>query len=313
MNVFSSSPFLETVADLGFPGRSHAIEIVRVGPERFRLLVIDGHHVVTEWPFLDFFEPLPEDMPGLPRRTLGYLPLAAVRSLPAEEWRPEDQGPQYLPSPYVDWTRFPKWEDFTALVSSRIGNLLPDSRRKRRKMERDLGPVRFVFHDERPEVFDTCLRWKSAQYLASGYKDLFADARNVALFRRLAAAGVVRVSSLSAGERLVAVHLGALHEGRCSWWVPAYDTEAGRYSPGRLMLEELLEYSYRAGHHEFDFLIGEEDYKWHYATHTRVAGPYGTPPLSLRARRVAKEQVKAVLQRYPWLWERARELKRRLR
>jgi hypothetical protein len=312
MNVFSTSVFLDTVADLGFPGRPHALEIVRVGSHRFRLLVVDGRRVVTEWPFLDFFEPLPEDMPGLPRRTLGYLPVASVRSLPAEAWRPEEHAPGDLPSPYVDWTRFARWEDFTALVSSRVGNLFPDSRRKRRKLERDLGPVRFTFHDERPEVFDTCLRWKSAQYLASGYRDLFADARNVALFRRLAAAGLVRVSSLTAGERLVAVHLGALHEGRFYWWVPAYEPEAGRYSPGRLMLEALLEHGYRAGHHEFDFLIGEEDYKWHYATHTRVAGPLGTPPLSLRARRVAQARVKALLQRFPWLWERARALKRRM-
>jgi hypothetical protein len=313
MNIFSSPQFLETVADIGFPGRPRAIETVRVGTHRFRLLVVDGRRVVTRWPFLDFVEPLPEDEPGLPTRTLGYLPLASVLTQPAQGWKPEEHGPGVEPSPFVDWTRFARWEDFVALVQGRIGNLFPDSRRKRRKLERDVGPIRFLFHDERPEVLDTCVRWKSAQYIATGLRNMFADGRNVELFRRLAAAGLVRVSSLHAGDRLVAVHLGALHERRCYWWVPAYDPELGRYSPGRLMLEDLLEHSYRSGHAEWDFLIGNEDYKWHYATGNRVVAPLGTPPLSLRAGRLAKSGIKSVLQRSPWLWERAQALKRRLR
>lgn len=312
MNLFSTDVFLHTVGDLGFPGRPRSIELVRVGTHRFRLLVVEGRHILTQWPFLDFFQPLPEEEPGLPARRLGYLPVASVLTLPAEAYQAEHHGPEHLPSPFIDWRRFPTWEAFQALVHQRIGNLGPDSRRKRRKLEKDLGPVRFLFHDERPEVFATCLRWKSSQYLASGYRDLFASPSNVELFRRLAAAGVVRISSLSAGSRLLAVHLGALYEGRCYWWVPAYDPEVGKYSPGRLMLEDLLEHSYRAGHHEFDFLIGEEAYKWHYATHTRVAGPLGTPPLRLRAERLAKARMKAVLQRYPQVWERAQALKRRL-
>src|SRR5207247_3960145 len=43
---------------------------------------------------------------------------------------------------------------------------------------------------------------------------------------------------------------------------------------------EILRESHVRGYAEFDFLIGGELYKWHYATQTRVIGPLGTPPLS---------------------------------
>ena len=131
------------------------------------------------------------------------------------------------------------------------------------------------YDDQRPEAFELCIRWKAAQYLASGYENLFAREACVKLFRRLRERGVLVVASLSAGDRIVAAHLGTLHAQRQTWWVPAYDVELARYSPGRLLLEAALQESQARKHLEFDFLIGDEGYKYLYATHERVIGPVG--------------------------------------
>lgn len=60
------------------------------------------------------------------------------------------------------------------------------------------------------------------------------------------AEGLLAVSSLRAGERLLAAHLGVLWERRFYYWIAAYDPELARFSPGRLLTEAMLESSYRA-------------------------------------------------------------------
>jgi hypothetical protein len=309
MNIFSTDAYLTTLAEVYFPGKPHSIELYRCEGKVFRLLSVDGQ-IISTWAFLDFVQPL--DSAEGPAQELGYLPKAVLRTTRAEDRPAVGEAPEVLPSPFVDWKLFATWADFENVVKARIGNLFPDSRRKRKKLERDLGPVRFVFDDERPEVFERCVRWKSSQYVATGLKDMFADPLNVEMFRQLHQKKVVVVSSLSAGDTLVAVHFGGLADNRHYWWVPAYDPAQSKYSPGRLMLEAILEESYRAKHSEFDFLIGDEAYKWHYATHNREVGGLGTTPLKLRLRKEAKKQIKQALARYPRLLAAASEWKRRL-
>jgi hypothetical protein len=309
MNIFSTHLYLRTLADVAFKGRSSEIVERRVAGRRFRLLAVEGKPVVS-YPFLDFFQPI-EGANGVEPPDLGYLPHAVLDTTTVELRQPEAPGQR--PSPYIDWSRFDDWAAFQTFVGTRIGNLFPDSRRKKKKAERDLGPMKFVFNDPRPEVFDTCLRWKSSQYAATGLVDLFANPTNVEMFRELKNRGAVVVSSLTAGEKLMAVHFGGLADNRHYWWVPAYDPDLGKYSPGRLMLEAILEESYALKHAEFDFLIGDEAYKFHYATHNRVVGPLGQPPLRVWLEKEARKRAKSALGRYPKLLDAAQELRKRLR
>ena len=43
--------------------------------------------------------------------------------------------------------------------------------------------------------------------------------------------------------------------------MPSYDPAWGKASPGRLLLEHLIECSFREGLRAFDFTIGDEPYK----------------------------------------------------
>jgi CelD/BcsL family acetyltransferase involved in cellulose biosynthesis len=213
----------------------------------------------------------------------------------------------------VDWSRFASWEQFLQVLRERPGYRLQDTQRRRRKVQREIGTLRFVVHDGNPAVFEQCVRWKSAQYVATGFKDLFADKRNVELFRELLRRDLLTISALYAGERLGAVHLGVIFEGRFYSWVPVYDPQLHQYALGRLLLEEILAYSYRAGHAQFDFSVGGEPYKFCYATHVRVVEPAGKRPISLAATRAAKRGVKTVLTRFPGVWQWTEPLRRALR
>jgi hypothetical protein len=310
MNFYSSDEFLGSLAEVGFPGRRHAIEVVSVGESRYRLVHVAGRHVVR-WPFLDFFEPLPDPVPAV--ATLSYLPRTSRRILPAEHWKPEMETEDVEPAPFIDWSAFSSWSQFLEMHKARPGSRPADSRRRRRKLTQEVGPIRFIVQDPDPAVFDQCIRWKSAQYVASRFKDMFADRRNVELFSALRRRGLLTISSLHAGERLAAIHIGVIWRGRFCHWVPAYAEELHAYAPGRLLLEEMLAFSYDAGHTQFDFLIGNEPYKFQYATHVRVVEPAGETPFTLTAARAAKRRVKSVLTRVPWLWERTEPLRRALR
>jgi hypothetical protein len=310
MNFFSADGFLLSVAEAGFPGRPHTLEVVAVDELRFRLLTVDGQPIVR-WPFLDFFEPLSAPGPAVAR--LPYLQTIARRAAPVEAWKPEMTTEDVQPAPYIDWSALSSWSQALELWKTRPGNRLEDSQRRRRKLAREVGPIRFVAQDGSLAAFQQCLRWKSAQYVASGYRDLFAERRNVDLFSTLRRRGLLAVSSLYAGERLAAVHIGTVWQGRFYYWVPAYDEDLHRHAPGRLLLEEMLAFSHRSGHAQFDFLIGGEAYKFCYATHVRVVEPAGKPPFALIAGRAARRRIRNVLTRMPGLWKRTEPLRRALR
>lgn len=309
MNIFSSDVFLRTLGEVFFEDRRYAPAFYRVDGRVYRLLQVDGAPV-TRWPFVDFFEPVPA-FEGR-ARSLGYLPRVARETVSAEAWLARPRPPGLEPSPFIVWNRFDRWESFVAHVSARCGNLFPDSRRRRNKLRKALGEVELRLDDRRPAALELGMKWKSAQYLASGYEDLFRDARNRRLFVELQARGLGLVSSLSAGDQIIAVHLGASHGGRLYWWIPSYAPELARFSPGRLLLESLIQASFERGDEGFDFLIGDEAYKWHYATHTRVIGDAGSPPASLRVEAEIKLRVKQALRGAPWLLARWPWLERRV-
>jgi len=310
MNIFSTPLFLETAGALFHPRRQRSIETFLLEGRVLRLLVLDGKTVVRKMPFYDFPQPLDAAPASGPLRTLAYFPRTVVKTTTAAERVPEEKG--FQPSPYIEWSQFTDWANYQHFVAQKGLAKANDSARQIRKLERDLGPLSFVFDDHRPEVFDAVVRWKSAQYLSTGVGNMFAQSENVELFRELHRQKAVVVSSLSAGTTLLAAHFGSLTDGRMTWWVPAYDPAYSKYSPGRLMLEQLMAESQRAKHLEFDFLIGDEGYKFTFATHNRVIGPVGTAPLQERIVARAKAEGKALLARSPRLYELARSLKRRL-
>ena len=58
--------------------------------------------------------------------------------------------------------------------------------------------------------------------------------------------------------------------------------------PGRLLLVALLQSSFERGDAEFDLLLGDEEYKWHFATDVRLVDSVGSPSVSQRMQRLSK-------------------------
>lgn len=136
---------------------------------------------------------------------------------------------------------------------------------KLRRMERDLGPVRLVMCDTDRRALEQVLKWKSAQYLGSGVQDLFevewisAVVSSIHQISNETFGGIL--STLYAGDTLVAGHFGARAGHVWHYWFPAYPQEFSRYSPGLVLLIKMAENASQAGLTLIDLGKGSAAYK----------------------------------------------------
>ena len=134
-----------------------------------------------------------------------------------------------------------------------------------RKLEREVGPLRYVAHAAEPEVLADLMRCKSAQYRRGGWADIFALPWVARLLGRIHAtrteefAGVL--SALYAGGRLVAAHMGMRSRTIWHYWFPCFRREFAAYSPGLVLLLEMIRSAEPLGLKLLDFGRGDNPYK----------------------------------------------------
>jgi len=145
--------------------------------------------------------------------------------------------------------------------SRRIGKLMGLSR----KLEREIGPLRFEARTDDETVLAKVIAWKSAQCRRTGVYDFFGVNWTVSLIRRIHQTRTLNfsgcLSALYAGNQLVAAHMGMRSHLIWHYWFPAYDRAFSRYSPGSLLLMKLVEHCATQGIEAIDLGKGEDAYK----------------------------------------------------
>jgi CelD/BcsL family acetyltransferase involved in cellulose biosynthesis len=151
--------------------------------------------------------------------------------------------------------------------------LMRSTMQKRRKLEREQGKLEFVFESSDRDALARLISWKSAQYLRNGRFDRFSRPWVAGVVKELAWSDDPwcrgSVSTLTAGGRLVAAHVGIRTPGRLSLWFPAYDPELGQYSPGMQLFLFRAEGAAGRGVALLDLGVGDEAFKqslasWYY-------------------------------------------------
>ncbi len=145
-------------------------------------------------------------------------------------------------------------EGHAAWVASRKASgssLIKDLGKRRRKLERSFGPVRFTALSRDRADLKTLIAWKRRKFAETRQTDIFATGWTLALIEQLfedsaqpPAPGDVRVGlfTLHAGDRLIAAHLHLMSETVIQGWLVAHDAEAEACSPGLLMFGDLLQW-----------------------------------------------------------------------
>lgn len=142
---------------------------------------------------------------------------------------------------------------------------LAQTRRLGRKLERELGAVEVTWRAADPGALETLAAWKSAQYRRTGTWDRFARpwVRHVVEDLAATSGPWLRgwLSTLHAGGRLAAGHLGLRCDDVLSYWFPVYDPALGGYAPGRVLLLALAEHAAADGVRVLDLGKGAHHYK----------------------------------------------------
>jgi len=300
MNIFSSEPFLKVLNDTYFPTEKLVLQNFNIQNKVWRMPVLQNGKAITRWPFLDFYEQLDIPIQDLPKKHI-YIYRACYGRVSAETWIEQNLQLAYKAAPYIDWSTFATWSNFEEHMSADSLQHFPSPEKLKRKLVKNLGPISYLRHDPRPEVLRACLQWKSAQF--PSIRKLFEDPQHIAFFQNLIANGLVIVSSLSAGQNLLAINISAVWDNRFYSWISSFNAEYAKYSTGRVLLDFLLKESYQNGDKEYDFLLGNEAYKWTYATHTRlIAEVPGMMPIT-------KTWLKQQLLPYPKTFEKIKSFK----
>ena len=336
MNLFSSDEFLDVIAHVFFPDRKTSIGYYELKGRTFRLLEVDGE---PNWSqaFLDYHQPLtPEEIPDdvVIKEGLTFLTNGVWKRVDVATWddafvpsdSPKDLPPRLHPSgvpfrgaPVVDFRAFDDHDAYLKFLRSKSSLVKSDQRMQRRLAE---IPGGFQFHanDEGDDVLPFCFETKSAQTLESFGVDLFGLPEHKELFHELRRRGMLMASTLRNEERILAAWLGVIHDGAWNGWVYVYNhsEEFRKLSVGRQLMYFVLRECHARGIPEFDFSIGEADYKSYFSTHVRVVGPIGEEPLAQRARKAARKSLREFIQsevypRAPWIETRAEDALQKIR
>lgn len=166
-------------------------------------------------------------------------------------------------SPYIDFSN--GWKAYQEDRAQAHSSIIRETKRKERKLARDVGNVRFEFQSEDDQVFLQLLKWKSAQRRSTKTFDVLQMdwARNVLEILRTVQTNQFRgcLSAMYAGNSLVAAHFGLISNSVMHFWFPAYNVDYSSYSPGVCLMLNMLEEADKRGITRFDLGKGDERFK----------------------------------------------------
>ncbi len=175
---------------------------------------------------------------------------------------------------------------------------------RRRKAERELGPVRTTAFAPDAEGLETLIGWKREQMRRTRQPDLFAASWVDRLVRRIAEGPVHDLEpafvSVRIADRIVATHLGLRRGKALHNWMIAHDVTLNAYSPGVLLWFDQLERAAADGVTEVDYGCGEYAYKKLSSNRTRIVGHgfVGRPGLATAVRSL-QFALRDVIERAP--------------
>lgn len=222
------------------------------------------------------------DYQGLVARPgLSIDPLAVVRALGVSRLDfthlLADQAP-FVPymqgrslSQVIDISR--GYEAYAAERAAGGSGVLKDAAKKLRKLERDHGPATFTALSASQADFDRLIALKRAQYRATRQTDIFDAVWPLdilqGLFERRDPDFGGALFTLSVGGRPAAMHFALRNRTVLHCWFIAHDHDFERYSPGVVLIDQILRWGAVQGHREMDLGPGDYRFKLQLANRTR--------------------------------------------
>jgi CelD/BcsL family acetyltransferase involved in cellulose biosynthesis len=114
----------------------------------------------------------------------------------------------------------------------------------------------------------------------------------------------VWIRFLKTGEEIIAVFYGFVFGNRVFYYQLGHDPGWDAFSPGMVMLNEAIQEAFAGNHLEFNFLQGEEEYKYKWTKDQRILYDFSVYQNNMRSRAlytkdILKQALKKLLERHP--------------
>jgi len=209
------------------------------------------------------------------------------------------------------------WEHFNKLKTRK--NIQADSRRQRRRLAK-IGNLHFKVVSDLRDI-DTLtskmIEQKARRYQETGIRNLFEDDMYSIFYlntaKELVQTGIVHVSGLFLDDTVIAVHWGLVYRDRFYYLMTSFEGGSWRkYSPGRLLLEHLIEWCFDSGIKVFDFTVGDDSYKYNWADKEMKLYDYHEP-VNLKGKKyILFTKIRKNIKKYPFVLKSLRRIKNAL-
>tara|TARA_Y100000590_G_scaffold346139_1_gene396261 strand:- start:23365 stop:24477 length:1113 start_codon:yes stop_codon:yes gene_type:complete len=156
------------------------------------------------------------------------------------------------------------WDNY---YTNHIKNKLrADSRRNRRNLNK-IDKLKFYIPEsekEKEKIINSMIKQKSYRFRKTGEWDMLSKDEYSQFYRLLSKSSKemkIHCSALILGEQIIATHVGLIDKDTFFYLMPAHEESYNKFSSGRLLLENLIEWSIINKLKYFDFTIGDEKYK----------------------------------------------------
>jgi len=163
-------------------------------------------------------------------------------------------------------------------------------RRHENKLQR-LGEVRFWHAQSREEIhahLPAFFRQHIARRAMAGERSIFCEGQACNFYRALVdeldPREELRFAVLEVNRQPIAYHCGFETNGKFVWYKPTFDIDFWDYSPGEVLLKKLFEYVKERDVREFDFTVGNEDFKSRFANQVGQTYTLEMFPVGFRGR-----------------------------
>ncbi len=161
------------------------------------------------------------------------------------------------------------WEDYH---KEKLSHRTRKNLRQRWRKLKNRGETGFM-HGDTPqkaqELFDILLRQRRDRFAELGRAEILTKPEYVDFYRALLCSGETGrkealgiITALTVDGQAIALLYGLLYKGRYSMLLSSFEGgEWGAFSPGLLIVENMMEWLHQRGIREYDFTIGSEPYK----------------------------------------------------
>ncbi len=104
---------------------------------------------------------------------------------------------------------------------------------------------------------------------ATETQSLFLDQKNCSFYKEIVMnmtdKGWIIFTVIESDGKPVAFHFGFTYNNRIIFYKPTFEISMSKYSPGQVLIKELLDFAVSNNFDEFDFTVGDETYKRRFA------------------------------------------------